>query len=197
MAWRLALSLQTLRAEVNGYAPRRNKASDGTRGDPAHQTRASRHNENRYHVVCALDLTNDPAGGCDIHAIARRLVLDPHPELEYVISNGQVAKRRTGFRWERYWGDNQHRLHGHFAVGTGPDSDPLPPYDSTLSWGVSLPTEEPDMTDEERRMLKAIYDSIVDRKTGTAGGLIHDYSKATRTDVQIIRKHIEAASDDE
>jgi hypothetical protein len=62
---------------------------------------------------------------------------------------------------------------------------------------AGIPQPEDDMTPEERQMLREIHESIVGRKTGTAGGLIHDYSKATRTDVQIIRKHIEAASDDE
>ena len=145
MAWRLAKSLETLRAEVNGFAPKRSKRSDGTLGDPAHASRASRHNPNRYQVVTALDLTHDPAGGFDAHGFARRHVRDPHPELEYVISNREVAKRRNGFRWEPYRGTNGHTLHAHFAVGTGPDSDPLPPYDSTLSWGVSLPPEDDDM----------------------------------------------------
>lgn len=155
MAWRLARSLDTLRSEVNGFAPTRSKASDGTLGDPAHASRASRHNPNRYGVVCALDLTHDPAAGCDIHAIARRLVQDPHPELEYVISNAEVAKRRNGFRWEPYTGANEHRKHAHFAVGTGPDSDPLPPYDSTLTWGVALHLED-DMTPEQAGQLKAV-----------------------------------------
>ena len=157
MAWRLAGSLDTLRAEVNGFAPTRSKRSDGTIGDPAHRARASRHNPNRYGVVTALDLTHDPAGGCDIHAIARRLVRQPHPELEYVISNGEVAKRRNGFRWEPYRGSNKHSLHAHFAVGTGPDSDPLPPYDSTLSWGVTItPPKADDMTPEQSKKLDAL-----------------------------------------
>jgi hypothetical protein len=134
MAWRLAMSLETLRSEVNEMAPHRSKRSDGTLGDPAHASRASRHNPNRYDVVTALDLTHDPTAGCDIHGLARGVARDPHPELEYIISDGEVAKRRNGFRWERYYGDNQHRLHAHFAVGRGPDSDPMPPYDSTVSW---------------------------------------------------------------
>jgi hypothetical protein len=161
MTWRLAISLDTLRTEINGYAPTRSKRSDGTIGDPAHASRASRHNPNRYNVVTALDVTHDPAGGCDVHTIARGLVLDPHPELEYVISNGQVAKRRTGFRWETYTGSNQHRLHAHFAVGRGPDSDPLPPYDSTLCWGVALAaTPEGDDMSEVLDKLNALDQRI-------------------------------------
>ena len=155
---RLARSLETLRSEVNAWAPRRSKVSDGWIGDAAHRSRPSRHNENRYGVVTALDLTHDPRGGCDIHALARRLVRNPHPELEYVISNGQVAKRRNGFRWERYTGSNAHTLHAHFAVGRGPDSDPLPPYDSPQPWGVSPAlTGDDDMTPEQAKQLGAVH----------------------------------------
>lgn len=157
MAWRLAQSLATLRAEIDRLAPGRSKRSDGTIGDQAHASRASRHNPNRHGVVTALDITHDPAGGCDIHAIARRIVQHPHPELAYVISNGQIAKRATGFRWERYTGASPHTQHAHFAVGEGPDRDPRPPYDSTQPWGVrpavvaGVQIEEDDMplTDQD------------------------------------------------
>ena len=151
MAWRLAKSLVTLRGEVNAWAPNRSKASDGTIGDPAHASRPSRHNPNRYGVVTALDITHDPAGGCDVHALARRLVRAPHPELAYVISNRQISARSGGWAWRAYTGTNPHTVHAHFAVGVGPDSDPAPPYDSTAPWGVvpsptsPTPKEDADM----------------------------------------------------
>lgn len=166
MTWRLARSLETLRAEVNAFAPNRSKVSDGTLGDPAHASRASRHNPNRYGVVTALDLTHDPAGGFDAHGFARRHVHDPHPELAYVISNREVAKRSTGFRWEPYTGTNTHEKHAHFGVGVGPDSDPLPPYDSRLPWGVSLaaplitPPEDDMFSDDDRRIQRRIHDAL-------------------------------------
>lgn len=47
------------------------------------------------------------------------------------------------------------------------------------------------MTPEERKMLAEIHESIVQRKAGTAGGLIHDYAKATRDDARAIRKKLE------
>jgi hypothetical protein len=136
MTWRLALSLDTLRAEVNAFAPARSKASDGTIGNEDHQARASRHNPNDLGVVCALDLTHDPAHGCDVHAIADQIRRNPHPELDYVISNRRIAGRDTGWTWHAYGGSNPHVSHAHFGVGVGEDSEPRPPYDSRQSWGV-------------------------------------------------------------
>ena len=204
MTWRLAGSLVTLRAEVDGYAPRRSRVSDGTLGDPAHASRPSRHNPNRYQVVCALDLTHDPAGGCDIHAIARRLAADPHPELAYIISNAQVAKRATGFHWEPYTGENAHRQHAHFAVGVGPDSDPLPPYDSTLSWGVSLPAP-PEPSEDDMAYIVTCDGQPTRLKDGPTCPTIGTATKAnavragvkiiehTKADYDSLLRHVEQA----
>lgn len=133
---RLAKSLVTLRNEINALAPNRSKVSDGWIGDAAHRSRASRHNPNRYGVVTALDITNDPANGCPIHEIADRVRRNPHPQLRYLISNGRIASRPS-WTWRTYRGSNRHDRHVHFAVGVGPDSNPQPPYDSTRPWGVA------------------------------------------------------------
>lgn len=167
MPWRLARSLETLRAEVNAAFPRRSKSSDGTLGDAAHQARPSRHNVNPAGVVTALDLTHDPINGCDIHAIARRIAKNPHPNLEYIISNAQVAKRRTGFKWEPYRGSNPHTRHAHFAVGTGPDSDPQQPYDDTDPWGVAPGQEDDIVTPED---IKKIADAVWGKEIDLADG---------------------------
>jgi hypothetical protein len=138
-------------AEVNALAPKRSKGSDGWLGDASHASRASRHNPNNAGVVCAQDITHDPKGGCDIHAIAEAVRLryhDGHPTnpcFEYVISNGRVASRSSGWKWKTYTGANQHDKHAHFAVGRGPDSEPTAPYDDRTPWGVASPTEEDDM----------------------------------------------------
>lgn len=136
-SWRLANSLVGLRNEVNTLAPNRSKVSDGTIGDPSHASRCSRHNPNNFGVVCALDLTNDPVNGCPIHEIARQVAKVPHPELTYIISNGQIASRSDGFRWRAYLGVNPHTKHAHFAVGGGTECEPMPPYDSFTPWNVA------------------------------------------------------------
>jgi len=149
MAWRLASSLVVLRDQIDTMAPGRNKASDGSIASPTHP-RPTRHLPNGAGVVCALDVTDDPAGGCSIHSIAEQVRLDPHPDLAYVISQSRIASRNTGWQWHRYTGDNPHDRHAHFAVGVGPDSDPRPPYDDTVSWrGVT-----PDVRGPVPRTLK-------------------------------------------
>lgn len=143
--WRLAKSLVNLLAEANAYAPKRSKSIDGTIGDAAHAARASRHNPNNNGVVCALDLTHDPAGGFDAHAIARELTKHPHPNLYYIISNRQGAYRKEGFKWRKYGGSHPHDHHIHVAVGLGPDSEPTPPYDDPTPWGLASGSDLPEV----------------------------------------------------
>ena len=134
MVARLATSLAILRGEFDTLAPQRSRASDGWIGDPAHAARISRHNPNQFGVVTALDITHDPPGGCDVHNVAGWLLSHPHPELAYIISDGRIGTPGGG--WRSYGGSNPHTRHAHFGVGVGPDSDPLPPYDSTTPWGL-------------------------------------------------------------
>jgi hypothetical protein len=133
---RLALSLEVLRDQINRTAPHRNKASDGWIASPTHP-RPSRHLANGAGVVTALDVTDDPAHGCPIHAIAEGIRTRPHPNLAYIISNRRIAGRSTGWNWHRYTGANPHDRHVHFGVGVGADSAPGQPYDDPTPWHVN------------------------------------------------------------
>jgi hypothetical protein len=137
MSWRLANSLVALREQVNAMAPGRSTASDGTIGDQSHATRPSRHNPNGAGVVCALDITDDPAGGCPVHDLAEQVRANPHPDLAYVISARRIAGRSTGWNWHEYTGANPHIQHAHFGVGEGPDASPAQPYDDTQAWPIA------------------------------------------------------------
>jgi hypothetical protein len=146
--WRLAECLVVLRAEADAVAPNRSRAYDGTIGDAAHAARPSRHNPNADRVVCARDITHDPEHGMDVRSLFVFLCEHPHPELAYIITNGQIAKRSTGFKVQKYTGPDMHLHHIHVAVGTGPDSNARPPYDSAETWHLEewkQPEEEDDM----------------------------------------------------
>lgn len=149
MTWRLAKSLQVLRAEVDRLAPARRKAYDGTIGDAAHAARPSAHNPNDAGVVCALDLTHDPDGGLDCESLFEHLRTHPHKDLRYIIHNRKRAARPV---WAvgKYAGDNPHKTHIHITVGTGSDSEPLPPYDDLDPW---LTDWGNDMTPDEVRAI--------------------------------------------
>lgn len=144
MIWRLAHSLTVLRDEVNAAVPNRSKASDGTIGDPRHQGTGSDHNPNSEGVVCALDITHDPAGGMDAHALADHLRSHRHPQLKYIISDWRIASSRNDWTWRTYTGVNGHSSHIHVSVGVGPSGQSAPgTYDSTASWGVATAPAHP------------------------------------------------------
>jgi len=136
MGWRLANSLVRLRDQVNAAYPNRAKASDGTIGDAAHASGASDHNPNGAGVVCAMDITNSPQTGFDVHALADRLRVNRHPDLKYIISNRRIAGAWTGWAWAPYNGSNPHSQHAHFSVGRGNDGQSTPPYDDTNDWAI-------------------------------------------------------------
>ncbi len=137
---RQARSLDVLLAEVNTHAPKRNKASDGGKGDPAHASRVSDHNPNRAGVWRARDFTNDPNGGfqADLFAnlVARKLGV--HPALgsgAYIIWNRRIISTdRLREGWRPYGGANGHTKHVHVSVGTSG-------YDSTAPWNVFAPAK--------------------------------------------------------
>ena len=119
LPWRVAYSLDELRAQVNAKAPGRSKISDGTIGDAAHQSRSSDHNAWRRDkkgqpVVGALDVTHDPRNGVDSYAIAQSLAKSGDPRLDYIISNGKIWNKSGG--WVRYNGKSPHDHHVHVSV---------------------------------------------------------------------------------
>jgi hypothetical protein len=111
-------------------APSRNKADDGTIGDPAHQARKSDHNPDTNGVVTAMDITNDPAHGADAGAIAEMLRLSKDRRIKYVISNRRIFSSLVSpWQWRRYDGVNAHTEHVHISVIDDPAL-----YDDTAQW---------------------------------------------------------------
>ena len=138
--WRVAKSLLTLRDQVNARAPRRNKASDGTIGDAAHCQRNSDHNpwvrDGSIGVVTALDITHDPAGGCDANTIAEAIRASRDSRVKYIIWNKRIANSAAiggaePWQWRRYSGSNPHTRHIHISVKPDKAS-----YDSTATWAI-------------------------------------------------------------
>lgn len=116
MAWRLAKSLETLRAQINAAAPHRSKVSDGTIGDVAHRNRKSDHNPLPNGAVLALDITHDPGGGCDANSIAESLKASGDRRIKYLIWNKRIWNPSVNPEWRRYSGANPHTMHVHISV---------------------------------------------------------------------------------
>lgn len=113
MAYYLAPSLASLRAEVNAAHPRRDKTSDGWIGDTAHAARKSDHNPDYASggVVRAIDIDHD---GIDRHELRR--VAAASGKVEYIIQDGLIYTRQNGFRPARYTGTNKHDKHTHISL---------------------------------------------------------------------------------
>ena len=134
MQWRVAKSLLVLRGQVDELAPNRDKSSDGTIGDEAHQSRGAKsdHNPDANGVVTALDITNDPAHGIDAGAIAEMLRLSKDRRIKYVISNRRICSSQVSpWTWRPYTGINAHTRHVHISVIDDPAL-----YDDSSPWSV-------------------------------------------------------------
>jgi hypothetical protein len=136
MAWRTAKSLIHLRDQINQVAPNRSKASDGTIGDAAHASRKSDHNpwvkDGAIGVVTAMDITNDPARGCDAQKLVDALVNSRDARIKYVIWNRRkISSQVQPWVWRAYTGTNPHNKHFHVSVK--PDKAD---YDSEANWQI-------------------------------------------------------------
>ena len=136
--WRVAKSLLSLRDQVNRKAPNRKKSHDGTIGDAAHASRASDHNpwviDGSVGVVTAMDITHDPAGGCDAGAIAEAIRGSRDARVKYIIWNRRIANPlpldgQPPWAWRPYTGANPHNKHCHISVKPEKSS-----YDSVMNW---------------------------------------------------------------
>lgn len=130
--WRLAEALDQLRDQINAAAPHRARGWDGSIGDTAHSARKSDHNPDDRGVVRAVDITHDPANGCDAGAIAESLRLARDPRIAYVIWNRRIFSAVVKpWTWRHYTGENPHDHHVHVSVTFKGEDD-------RSTWTVSL-----------------------------------------------------------
>ena len=115
---RVARSLRTLYGEIDALAPDRDRRDDGTIGDARHRARKSDHNPDAQGIVRALDVTHDPAHGCDAGKIAEALRLAQDARIKYVIWARRIfyASGTQPYRWQRYSGSDPHTGHFHISV---------------------------------------------------------------------------------
>jgi len=135
-AWFLNPALTRFRNEVNTRWPNRDKASDGTIGDTAHQGTSSDHNPDADGSVDAWDMDDD---GVDVAAVIAAALR--HESIQYVIYNRKITSRSWGLGvWRDYVGTSPHTEHVHF--NTRPSHE-----NSSKPW---FP-EEDDMTPDQAK----------------------------------------------
>jgi len=130
--WYLNRALTNFRSAVNARYPNRDKASDGTVGDDAHQATSSDHNpdpagEPDAGSVDAWDMDVDLRSGNDAAAIERlKAVFQAHESSRYWIHNRQIASRSTGWRRDPYTGPNPHERHVHWNTRESHEASTVP-----------------------------------------------------------------------
>jgi hypothetical protein len=176
MAWYLNRALTGFRNAVNAAYPRRDKASDGTIGDSAHQAGTSDHNPDKDNSVDAWDMDVDLRSQNNAAAIARlKQVFQAHESSRYWIHNRKIASRSEGWRVRDYDGDNPHDKHIHWNTRESHE-------DSTKPWHV----EGDDMaldTNDVNAVATATAAKIFGGGMGSQGsqGTFHNYLIAWRT----------------
>jgi hypothetical protein len=130
--WDLTKGLQNLRAQVNAAFPDRDKTSDGTIGDKAHQAETSGHNpddtpgsktewnsDNDANAeVRAWDMDSDlraaPATAQQVVDHIRALP-GVSSMLRYMIYNRRIYRASSNWKPEAYTGPSAHTEHIHFS----------------------------------------------------------------------------------
>lgn len=171
--WILVPCLGQLRTELNRLAPNRDKDSDGTIGDDAHQSRVSDHNDDEVgnvpiidaddkHEVHAVDLDDDlREPGLTMEMVVQHVITrcrsGAERRLRYVIYNRRIWEQSNDWRQRTYSGDNPHTQHAHFSSSYETKLEA-----STASWRLEdIPVA---LTESDKDWLEATITRIVDAR---------------------------------
>lgn len=194
-------SLDVLRDEIDAVAPNRSKASDGSIGDPDHQTRVSAHNpedtedssdgNDPDNQVDARDFTHDPANGADMHQVTEIIRRRRDRRIRLVIFYKRIfssyaTATRKAWEWGPYSGENDHTKHAHVETNDN--------YNDTLNaWGVEeemgMAITDADLDQIEARVIVAmskLVDAAVNRTPGTGRNFAMDITELTRFNYKVI-----------
>lgn len=138
MAWVVTKSLGRLKSDFNTTFPNKDKSSDGTIGDTAHQAETSGHNPDdtsgsksestdadNIAEVRAIDVDNDLHATANMQDVINRMLQTPNDlkRLTYIIYNHQIWRKKNGWKKETYNGSSPHTEHAHFSGDPAFDED--------------------------------------------------------------------------
>lgn len=213
--WILVPCLVQLRTEFNTIAPARDKASDGTIGDPAHAEHVSDHNPDesgkvpirdadRLNEVHALDIDKDlrtPGLNMEkvVQFILSRCRAGQERRLRYIIFNRRIWEASNRWRERTYRGPNAHDQHAHFSSSyeTAKEAD-------TSSWHLSDLIKKPEPPKENNVAIttdeiKAIGTEVWTRDVSPGGGdnkawttlwATHQDSRKAVTELESLRTEV-------
>jgi hypothetical protein len=143
--WVLIPCLKALFAEFNRIAPSRDKASDGSIGDTAHQQSVSDHNPDetgsvpihdadKVNEVHAIDVDNnlnesDLTMEKVVQYVLGRCRAGTEKRLRYVIYNRRIWSASSDWVQKSYTGASPHTEHAHFSASYNSNLEA-----STASW---------------------------------------------------------------
>ena len=153
--------------ELNEAFDGRDKTSDGTVGDLAHQGSVSDHNPDEtgntggkedsdtVNEVHARDADIDVRrNGWSMERVVQiilgRCRTGVEKRLDYIIFNRRIWRRSNGWVQELYYGSNPHDHHAHFSFRYGSGSTTANPENITSGWGIldAIAAEERDKAKE-------------------------------------------------
>nr|WP_221381283.1 hypothetical protein [Actinoplanes polyasparticus] len=205
-SWILVPCLVKLRSEFNAIAPSRDKASDGSVGDAAHQDSQSDHNPDetgnvpirdadRVNEVHAIDVdVNLRVPGLSMEKVVQFLLTrcrsGAEKRLRYIIYNRRIWSASNSWRQQNYTGSNPHDHHAHFSSSYTSAHEA-----STASWHledvpVALTADDKKWISAEiAKQVKAQVDDIWAFNVGKATG-----SASQRADGALVTANIRAGA---
>lgn len=194
MSWVLVPCLGQLRTELNRIAPNRDKSSDGTIGDTAHQGRVSDHNDDEVgrvpvkdadskHEVHALDLDTDlREPGLTMEMVVDHIVdrcrRGLETRLRYIIYRRRIWESDDDWAERPYYGDNAHMEHAHFSASYDTRKEA-----STVSWTLEdIPVA---LTEADKKWIAAQMDKAATAAAERVWATKWDIGKAAGTATHI------------
>jgi hypothetical protein len=151
--WILIPCLVQLREEFNRIAPKRDKASDGSIGNTAHQQETSDHNadevgrvpihdgdkRNEVHAIDVDDDLRSPNVSMErvVQFLLARCRSGAERRLRYIIYNRRIWSASSGWVQKTYTGASPHTEHAHFSGSYDTAREA-----STASWHLEDLTKE-------------------------------------------------------